>query len=355
MAVVDAGSTGSRVHIYAYDMDEKQAAVHIEHIWSNKTKPGLAQVELENMDAYLTHLLENAPVNNIPVYFYATAGMRLMSQPKQQLAYQRLQQWFNTQSQWMLQEAKTITGQQEGVYGWLAVNYKLGTIHSDSKSLVSVMDMGGASVQIAIPVEHADGIKTADLVQLTGVDRPITLFVHSFLGLGQTETSHHYLNAPHCFPYDYPLPNHTTGQGDAHLCQADISRLINSVHDVNALIKPVLAANPNHAWYALSGLPTLVKNKPFNFIDNQFKSNELLQQADTHLCHQSWYTLNQQYADNDYAFVNCLTSSYYYALLVDGYGLQPEESIHFMPDEDEPDWTLGVVLQAGLNHHTFIS
>lgn len=50
-----------------------------------KIKPGIATIEANQatMDAYLTTLFSGAPEENLEVYFYATAGMRLLPQPKQ--------------------------------------------------------------------------------------------------------------------------------------------------------------------------------------------------------------------------------------------------------------------------------
>lgn len=346
VAIVDAGSTGSRLHIYAYDLDEKKAPIQIEQLWSKKIKPGLATIEpkQENIEAYVDELFAQAPEQNLPVYFYATGGMRLVSKPKQALYYQLIQQWFTMHPQWTLIDAKTITGQFEGALGWLAVNYNLGSLQDTDKPLVSVMDMGGASVQIALPVLHSNEISERDLMQMNIYGRHIELFVHSFLGLGQTEVSHQYFNSAPCFSNDYPLPNETRGQGDAITCQRDISYLINQVHQVNSLIAPVIAANPVSSWYAMSGLSTLVKNKLFNFSDNQFTNQALLQQADSELCQPSWNTLSNLYPDNDYTYINCLTSSYYYGLMVNGYGISPEQDIHYLPGDDEPDWTVGAVL-----------
>ena len=85
VAIVDAGSTGSRLHIYAYDLDKTNTAINIKELWSKKIKPGLATVDANQatLDAYLTTLFSSAPEANLPVYFYATAGMRLLPQPKQ--------------------------------------------------------------------------------------------------------------------------------------------------------------------------------------------------------------------------------------------------------------------------------
>ena len=346
LAVVDAGSTGSRLHIYAYDLADDHTPIHINHVWSNKVTPGLASIDPKHIDAYFTMLFANAPKQTLPVYVYATAGMRLISQPIQQQYFTAIQQWFTQHTQWMLQDAKTITGKQEGLYGWLALNYALGRLQSDDKPLVNVMDMGGASVQLAMPVENMNAINPNDLVHLSIYNRHIALFVHSFLGLGQTEVSHHYLDTPHCFPYEYTLPSESMGQGDAQACQQDVSKLINSVHDVNDYINPIVRANAKTEtmWYATSGLGSLVKNKPFEFQDNQFTSHDMLQIADNKYCHAPWSELSHQPWYNKYTAIGCLSASYYYGLLINGYGLQPTDVIHFMPDNDEPDWTLGVLI-----------
>ena len=354
LGIVDAGSTGSRLYIYAYDLNEKNNPVQIKKTWSKKIKPGFSTIEPKSMDAYLTDLFATAPSQNIPIYFYATGGMRLLSQPKQQLQYQALQQWFDTQSQWILRDAKTISGKQEGLFGWLALNYKLGSLQSSDKPLASMMDMGGASVQIAIPIEQTDFINPQDLIHINTDNRHVTLFIHSFLGAGQTEVSHQYLNTSSCFPIDYPLPNESMGRGDAFACQQDITKLINSVQDINQIVKPVIINNPETNWYAISGLSTLVKNKAFNFKDNQFTHQSMLEQADNELCQQSWHILKTKYADNDYTYINCLTSSYYYALVVNGYGLQPTQTINYLSDDEEPDWTLGAVLQQYLIENALI-
>ena len=154
LAVVDAGSTGSRLHIYAYDLDKHNTPINIKQKWLKKFSPGFATLENQtSMDAYLDSLFADAPITYLPIYFYATAGMRLLSQPKQQKLYAQLTHWFNQQSQWTLVKAKTITGNEEALFGWLSINSQLGTLIDKTKTPVGVMDMGGASVQIIFPVK----------------------------------------------------------------------------------------------------------------------------------------------------------------------------------------------------------
>lgn len=346
LAVVDAGSTGSRLHIYSYDTDKSQTPVNITEKWSKKVKPGFASLDAnqKTVDTYLTNLFTDAPDKSMPVYFYATAGMRLLPQPQQQHLYTNLQNWFQSQSQWQLIRSKTITGKEEGLFGWLAVNYQLGTLSDGEKEGVGVMDMGGASVQIVFPTPNNVSSASENIQQLDLYGRHFSLFIHSFLGLGQTEVSHQFFDSTACFMNDYEMPDGRQAQGDARACEAEISPLMNSVHKVNGLVEPLIRANPVPAWYVMGGVVDLVKSKPFNFSNNQFNNQELLEQADNAVCRQSWSSMSAQYPGNDYLYGYCLFPAYYYALMVDGYGIQAQTSINFMNTNQNGDWTLGVVL-----------
>lgn len=344
--IVDAGSTGSRLHLYLYDLDAQEQPIQIKEIQSNKITPGFAMLELDQsvVDNYLTRLFSVFQEPNIPVYFYATGGMRLLSATLQQSKFELLHHWFDAQSQFPLSEAKTISGYEESVYGWLAVNYQTGSLISSEKPFVGVMDMGGASVQIAFPVRQTNNINSNDLVKLDIYGREVKLFVHSFLGLGLTEVSHQFLQRPECFPEGYPLPDGGYGKGNAEKCQHDISKLVQFIHKVKPLVHSVLQANEPSEWHASSGLSSMAKSAPFVFPTNMFTSKSLLEQAEEKICHRSWQDVQSELLDNDYLYLDCLAASYYYALLVNGYGLSPEEVIHVLPNDLSGDWTLGVVV-----------
>lgn len=345
LAVIDAGSTGSRLHIYAYDLDQTNTPIQIHEVWIKKIKPGLATLEAskESIDSYLNTLLSGAPTTHIPVYLYATAGMRLLPPQKQKMMYQGLNNWFTRQDQWQLLKAKTITGNEEALYDWLSVNYHLGTLGAGQSKSVGVMDMGGASVQIVFPVQNSQTTEPNQTkIRLYGQD--ITLSVHSFLGLGQNEVSHQFLDSTACFSNNFPLPDGESGQGNANVCEQEIASLMNAVHKVNYNIQPLLAANPVNSWFAIGGISNLADNKLFHFEKNQLTLQGLLGQADNAFCHQQWDTLTTQFPDDGYLYGYCLFSAYYYALVVDGYGLSPAQPIDYLPPDQDIDWTLGVVL-----------
>ncbi len=347
LAVVDAGSTGSRVHIYAYDHEGNQIT-NIHEVSSKKIQPGIASVELNeaSIHKYLNTLFADSQNKSIPVYFYATAGMRLLSNQKQISYYDKIKKWFSSQSNWKLLEAKTITGNEEGVFGWYAVNYGLGTLSSTELPYVGVMDTGGASVQVTFPITNLQSVNKEDLVDVTLKNQTVHLFVHSFLGLGQNELDHQFLDVPECFSNDYPLTNGSLAHGNLPACEKEIAVLINAVHHVNKIVKPVIESNPVSAWYGIGGIGYIVQTSPVVFENNEFTMNQLADKGNIEFCQKNWNTLNGQYSTNDYLYSSCLNTSYFEALVVDGYGINPNQPIHFFPSSaNMADWTLGVVLR----------
>ena len=80
IAVINAGNAGSRLHVYQYELDSSGAFRNIKNVLSKKIEPGLASVELNQsaIDRYLSLLFPDVPNLKIPVYVYATSGMRML-------------------------------------------------------------------------------------------------------------------------------------------------------------------------------------------------------------------------------------------------------------------------------------
>lgn len=348
MIVVDAGSTGSRIHLYAYEYDTKGNRTNIQDIASKKIYPGFATIELtqKNINNYLNRLFQVKEIPNvsIPVYFYATAGMRIVPPNKQDLYFKYLKQWIAKQPTLKLKDAKTISGKEEGIYGWLAVNYQLGLLQDKEKPLVGVMDTGGASVQIVFPVDVISSILANDLVSTTVYQRHINLFVHSFLGLGRTELTHQFLEEKSCFAVGYKLPNEDLGIGEMTQCENRVGMLVNNIHHVDTVVQPILRENKVKTWYAIGMLSDLIQKPPIIFNNKQFTPQALIEQTDSKSCKASWSKVNYD-TRHKYLYDHCLASAYYYTLLVNGYGLKPTTPIHyFSTREKNNNWTLGVVL-----------
>lgn len=352
VAVVDAGSTGARIHLFSTQQGKGQEP-QIQEIWVNRIKPGIASLEVnsETMQHYVNALMKSAPSQSepVPVYFYATAGMRLLPYPKQQQIYQLLKNGFQQVSGYRLVEARTITGKEEGVFGWLATNYELGAFReAPDHDQVGVMDMGGASVQVSFPVKDTSGINTQDIVKLKLGGKTVQLFTHSFLGLGQVEVAKQFLDESSCFMRHYPLPDGLEGDGDALQCENEVSSLMNAVHHVAPTLANALPMNNAQEWYTIGALAELVKSQPYKAGESgTFSLRSLQEIAQSSVCTQDWEAMQDRYANNEYLYGYCLFPNYYYALIVDGYGVSQDQPLHFFAKNQGSDWTLGVVVRKG--------
>jgi hypothetical protein len=349
IAVVDAGSTGSRLHIYAFDELNNQIE-NITEVYAKKVQPGIASVDAnpKAIYQYLNLLFKDASEKTVPVYFYATAGMRLLPPNQQLVYYDHIREWFSTNHKLKLQVAKTISGKEEGLLGWLSVNYLLGAFSSNGPKPVGVLDTGGASVQITFPISENTAVSAEDEEYLNVNGHSLHLFAHSFLGLGQTEVDHQFMDVIECFSNNYIVTNGTTAHGDLSACEKQVSVLVNAVHHVGTTVKSILIANPVERWYGIGGIGYIVQAAPMAFQKNEFTMQGLATQANRDICQTDWDMLNTRYSTNSYLFSSCLNSAYYYALVVNGYGLQPTQPIQYFPaSQNGGDWTLGVVLRHG--------
>lgn len=349
IAVVDAGSSGSRLHVYAYDLDSSNSPIKINEIWNRKVLPGLSTIEHEHgsISAYLEKLFQNAPAVLMPVYFYSTAGMRLLPKTHHSNVNQLVADWFDKQYYWRLITARTISGQEEGIFAWLAINYGLDLLSQAEKPLVGVMDIGGGSVQIIIPATNDSNLKSDPGTSIDLYGKHFKIFSHSFLGLGQNEMGHQYSDLEFCYPNEFELPSGGMGHGDTHNCKSEITTLVNKVHYVEKRVKPILAQNPVKDWYIMGGVTNLLNDKFFPFSNQQFTIRDLLQAADKQVCHRNWPQLEESNPNNFMLYNYCMLSSYLSALIVNGYGIPSKQVINFMPQNKSLDWTIGVVLQ----HH----
>lgn len=352
-AVIDVGSTGSRIHVFAYDLNSNEYPIHVDELYSKKIKPGLASIALNDdaIDNYMTSLMLDFPEASIPLYVYATAGMRLVPEDTQQYYYHEMTRWLADHTSLMLEDMRTISGLEEGVFGWLALNHHLKVFSGQNKSLAGLLEIGGASAQIAFPVQDTANLDPHDLVSLNINGRNLTLFTHSFLGLGVNEIYNHAQDRAACFPKGYPLSNGKEALGNAQICQAQLGQMIDDQFDVKRFTHSALEANLINDWYTVSAISMMANQAPFDFQAGEFTAQDLLYQANSQLCHQAYQPLVSQYPQNEFILRNCLMASYFYGLLVHGYGFSPSQDVHYLPGYDA-DWALGVILYQSQTEKT---
>lgn len=211
IVIIDAGSTGSRAHAFHYksrvmkptqsnfvldrpvDLPESIAAAHIS--------PGISSFinRLDAVKPYIQKLLNdtadeirknnsNIHLSHVPLYLGATAGMRAIgvgdAGPIMVAVRSALHDGpFNFERD---EQARVLAGEEEGAFGWLAVNYKFSTISAKPRTTYGALDMGGESVQIAFEPEEPSILAGMFPMHFGSLaDGPIHLYTHSFMRSGK--------------------------------------------------------------------------------------------------------------------------------------------------------------------------
>uniref|UniRef100_A0A673TS05 Ectonucleoside triphosphate diphosphohydrolase 1 n=1 Tax=Suricata suricatta TaxID=37032 RepID=A0A673TS05_SURSU len=209
--VLDAGSSHTSLYIYKWPAEKENDTGVVHQIEECKLKgPGISRYaqRLNEIDAYLTECMERASQviprsqhQGTPVYLGATAGMRLLRMENEQLADKVLGVVTKSLSNYHFDfhGARIITGQEEGAYGWITINYLLGKFTQKlswlnlmpnggtSQETYGALDLGGASTQITF-VPQSKGIESpsnALYFRLYGKD--YSVYTHSFLCYGKDQ------------------------------------------------------------------------------------------------------------------------------------------------------------------------
>uniref|UniRef100_A0ACD6AHJ3 Uncharacterized protein n=1 Tax=Avena sativa TaxID=4498 RepID=A0ACD6AHJ3_AVESA len=204
--VIDAGSTGSRVHVIAYHAGPLPQ-LDWTHTASLKATPGLSSFAADPGSAGLSiaPLVEFArrrvpgdSLEQTEVRLMATAGLRLLDSATAEAILESCRELLRESGFWFQDEwATVISGAEEGIYAWVAANYALGTLGGATQDTTGIIELGGASIQVTfvtnkpMPPEFSHMLKFGDITY--------NLYSHSFLHLGQNvayESLHELLNTP---------------------------------------------------------------------------------------------------------------------------------------------------------------
>ncbi|KAF9976245.1 Golgi apyrase [Actinomortierella ambigua] len=273
--VIDAGSSGSRIHIYSW-LDKSylrstlptnklrgilptiepgvaSASVHASE-WTYKIEPGIADFSNrpEDVGEHLEKLLDHAAnvipesqQEHTPIYLLATAGLRLVADDARRKILDNTCSYIRENYTFKIGKCedhiKNITGEEEGLFGWVAINYLMGGFdhggvkvlhppegqkgldgddqhapgeavprpdltqeeHQEAQQVhrhtLGFLDMGGASTQIAFePSTPASQAHASDLTKVTintldNQELSYNVFVTTFLGYGTNEARRRYV------------------------------------------------------------------------------------------------------------------------------------------------------------------
>ncbi|KAI9713429.1 MAG: Golgi apyrase [Bogoriella megaspora] len=232
--ILDAGSSGTRLHIYRWlnNARARQEAtieelhslpvIQTKKSWTKKIKPGVStfgdrptKVGPEHLAPLIEHAKAKIPkheIENTPFFLLATAGMRLLPDVQQKSVLGSICTYVGANTNFVLPDCnmhvQVISGDTEGLYGWIAANYLLGgfdrpSLHDHGKGhhTYGFLDMGGASAQIAFApnqtesAKHAEDLKLLRLRTVDGAASEYKVFTTTWLGFGAHQARGRYVAA----------------------------------------------------------------------------------------------------------------------------------------------------------------
>lgn len=246
VVIIDAGSTGSRVHVYEFNNSalgqQKSPNSYTSTINSipipqlihetfELTRPGLSYKDYvldfeqgaQSLDPLLRTALQVVPRHLqpfTPLSVKATAGLRLIGDETSSKYMAYIKEHLINNYPFNIRDVGIMAGKEEGVFAWLTTNYLLGNldrqedqagqeqqVHNKNKTsqpqknlknTAAVFDLGGASTQIVFepnPEVYPDNV-LAKLVHagygdhiydLVLGDYHYRLYQNSYLGYGLME------------------------------------------------------------------------------------------------------------------------------------------------------------------------
>lgn len=201
--MLDAGSTGSRIHVYKFNncgavpqLEEEAAFKMIKGGLS--AYPDDPEGAAHSLDELLELAVKTVPKHLqacSPVALKATAGLRLLGAEKSEKILQQVREHLELDYPFPLVRPDGVVvmdGKDEGVYAWITTNYLLGNIGSaEEHQTAAVFDLGGGSTQIVFEPKFAvagAAMREGDHVYaLDFGGRNFTLYQQSHLGYGLME------------------------------------------------------------------------------------------------------------------------------------------------------------------------
>ncbi|NXO49529.1 ENTP8 diphosphohydrolase, partial [Aramus guarauna] len=394
--VFDAGSTHTALYIYQWPADKENGTGIVSQVEvCSVSGPGISSYadDPAGAGASLKPCLDKAmkivpaeQQRQTPTYLGATAGMRLLRYrhcPEPTTSHP-----FPTTR---FRGARILTGNEEGSFGWITVNYLLETLvkfsfaekweHPQGIEVLGALDLGGASTQITFqPGGTIEDKNTSIFFRLYGTN--YLLYTHSYLCYGQVQALKMLMAALHqgspspqqishpCYPKGYqetvntadlynspcvrapstpsPAQNITVmGTGDPAACSTAVQKLFNFTCGANRTcgFNGVYQPPVRGQFFAFAGF-----YYTFQFLNltSQQSLNDVNSTVQT-FCKKNWAELVEAFPQQKgFLHTYCSKAIYILTLLLNGYKFNEHtwSSIHFSQQAANTDigWTLGFML-----------
>ena len=217
--VIDAGSSGTRAHVYQIedggsmpritDLYEASNSVALSGFVNDPEAAGPTAIQplLNDVENFLSSTSYPIPASQVTTSVLGTAGMRTLSASDQARIYRGVSDTIAA-AKLPIGQVGTISGQLEGLYSWIDVNYLQNNFNVPNAT-TGIVDIGGASAQVVFAAAGAASTTpsaTAQtlLVELNGYVYAVVSA--TFLGLGQDSARDQMnagANSNQCYPTGY--------------------------------------------------------------------------------------------------------------------------------------------------------
>uniref|UniRef100_A0A2K6QYH7 Ectonucleoside triphosphate diphosphohydrolase 2 n=1 Tax=Rhinopithecus roxellana TaxID=61622 RepID=A0A2K6QYH7_RHIRO len=205
--VLDAGSSHTSMFIYKWPADkENDTGIVGQHSSCDVPGGGISSYADnpsgagQSLVGCLDQALQDVPKErhaSTPLYLGATAGMRLLNLTNPEASTSVLTAVTHTLTQYPFdfRGARILSGQEEGVFGWVTANYLLenfikygwvGRWFRPRKGTLGAMDLGGASTQITFETTSPAEDRASE-VHLRLYGQHYRVYTHSFLCYGRDQ------------------------------------------------------------------------------------------------------------------------------------------------------------------------
>ncbi|XP_057681424.1 ectonucleoside triphosphate diphosphohydrolase 1 isoform X2 [Corythoichthys intestinalis] len=392
--VLDAGSSHTTVFIYEWpaEKDNNTGRAQQKHACNVKGKGISSYAETPwKAGQSLRECMQEAEITipherhaETPLYLGATAGMRLLNM-KNSTASDEVFRAVSDALQtfpFSYQGARILSGQEEGAFGWVTVNYLDDRLKQGLKT-TGALDLGGASTQISFVSKTWDGTESpANSVTFRLYGNDYNLYTHSFLCYGkdqalrmamaqQTRSGPSSINDP-CFhpgfvetknysdlydspcvsdrkPQAAPASFQHTGLGNFQQCQDVVRTLFNfsqckySRCSFNGVFQPPLEGlfgAFSAYYYAMDFFKLTNMSIPLDEVKERIAN----------FCATPWEKVKEENPKVKLKFLvaYCFAGTYLITLLTEGYNFTSEmySNIKFIDKIKGSDagWTLGYML-----------
>ncbi|CAH2037774.1 unnamed protein product [Thlaspi arvense] len=378
--VIDAGSSGTRAHVFRYRTESGKPVYDFgpENYASLKLSPGLssyadkpdgASVSVAKLVEFAKGRVPSGMLKKSDVRLMATAGMRLLDVSVQEKILQVTRgvlrsSGFNFRDEW----ASVISGSDEGVYAWVVANYARGSLGGDPLQTTGTVELGGASAQVTFVSSETLPPGFSRKITYGGV--AYNLYTHSFLHYGQDEAEEDLLEslrksgegivADPCTPkgYSYNFDKNSSRLSASVQAAGDFSKCRSLTTAM--LQKGTESCAYNHCSIGSTFTPHLqgrfLATENFYYTAKLFKLEEKgwlskLVSAGKSFCGEEWSKLKEKYPTTKEKYLHgyCFSSAYTISMLHDSLGFAlDDERIEYADKAGEKgiplNWALGAFI-----------